>query len=139
LAARTEGLALDLQFSPALPDSLLGDELRLQQILNHLLCNAFKFTERGSVTISLASDVTHLLLHVVDTVPGSPALLYGVIFERFRQGKDKVSYQHGGTGLGLALSRALAELMGGMLTVSAQVGVGLRFTLSLPLKAVSPT
>ena len=70
--------------------------------------------------------------HVVDTGPGIPAHLHETIFEKFRQGNDQVSYQHGGTGLGLALSRALAVLMGGTLTLSSAEGQGSRFTLTLP-------
>jgi signal transduction histidine kinase len=70
---------------------------------------------------------------VVDTGPGIPAHLHETIFERFRQGDDRVSYQHGGTGLGLALSRALAELMGGTVRVQSVLGAGSRFTLTLPL------
>jgi signal transduction histidine kinase len=74
-----------------------------------------------------------LQLHVVDTGPGIPEHLHARVFERFRQGDDRVAFQHGGTGLGLALSRALAELMGGTLTLQSQPGQGARFTLSLPL------
>ena len=66
--------------------------------------------------------------------PGIPAHLHETIFEKFRQGNDQVSYQHGGTGLGLALSRALAVLMGGTLTLSSLAGQGSRFTLTLPRK-----
>ena len=73
-------------------------------------------------------------LHVVDTGPGIPPHLHETIFERFRQGDGRVSYQHGGTGLGLALARALVELMGGTLTVQSAVGAGSRFTVALPLQ-----
>ena len=72
-------------------------------------------------------------MHVVDSGPGIAAEQHELIFERFRQGNDRVSYQHGGTGLGLALSRALAELMGGRLTLRSSVGEGARFTLALPI------
>jgi signal transduction histidine kinase len=111
---------------------VLGDELRLKQILNNLLSNAFKFTEHGSVSIEVARVDRRVSLSVVDTGPGIPAELHEVIFERFRQGGRRVTHRHGGTGLGLALSRAMAERMGGTLTVQSAVGQGSRFTLSLP-------
>jgi len=72
-------------------------------------------------------------MHVVDSGPGIEPELHELIFEKFRQGNDRVSYQHGGTGLGLALSRALAELMGGRLALVSTLGRGSRFTLVLPL------
>jgi signal transduction histidine kinase len=99
---------------PDLPDTVLADELRLKQILNNLLSNAFKFTGDGSVTVRVrcAPDGAGavpgtvpgtVVFDVLDTGPGIPASLQGVIFEKFRQANDRVSYQHGGTGLGLAL------------------------------------
>lgn len=74
---------------------------------------------------------------MVDTGPGVPAELHETIFEKFRQGNDRVSYEHGGTGLGLALSRALATLMGGTLTGSSEVEQGAPFTLRL-LRPIEP-
>ena len=73
-----------------------------------------------------------LQFHVIDTGPGIPEHLHELIFEKFRQGSAQVSSEHGGTGLGLALSRALAELMQGELSVSSVPGEGARFTLTLP-------
>jgi len=133
VTAAEKGLELSLHVADDVPPTVQGDELRLKQILNNLLSNAFKFTERGGVRIEADCDAAQLRLHVVDTGPGIPEHLHETIFERFRQGDDRVSYQHGGTGLGLALSRALAELMGGTLTVASRPGEGARFTLALPL------
>lgn len=141
VTAAEKQLQLSVHLAADVPAHLTVDELRLKQILNNLLSNAFKFTEQGAV--SLAAEVLHtpggarLQLHVTDTGPGIPPHLHETIFERFRQANARVSYQHGGTGLGLALSRALAELMGGTLTVQSSVGVGSRFTLSLPLPGVA--
>ncbi|MFO1327471.1 MAG: ATP-binding protein [Rubrivivax sp.] len=134
VTAADKGLQLQTRFADDLPPAVLADELRLKQILNNLMSNAFKFTEAGSVTIEVDRDQRHMRLHVVDTGPGIPPHLHETIFERFRQGDGRVSYQHGGTGLGLALSRALVELMGGTLTVQSAVGAGSRFTVALPLQ-----
>ena len=71
---------------------------------------------------------------MLDTGPGIPVSLQGVIFEKFRQANDRVSCQHGGTGLGLALSKSLADLMHGSLTLQSTKGQGACFTLMLPLR-----
>ena len=133
VTAADKQIELRTRLAHDLPPAILGDELRLKQILNNLLSNAFKFTERGSVGIEIDRDGQHLRVHVVDTGPGIPAHLHETVFERFRQGDGRVSHQHGGTGLGLSLSRALAALMGGTLTLQSTPGEGSRFTLSLPL------
>ncbi|MDE1948012.1 MAG: two-component sensor histidine kinase [Burkholderiales bacterium] len=138
LAASAKGLALRVTIDPALPSRFVCDDLRLKQILNNLLSNAIKFTPSGSVGIAVEPVPGGVALHVEDTGPGIPEELHEIIFERFRQGNDRVSFEHGGTGLGLALSRALAELMKGRLEVASQVGKGSRFTLTLPLDARSP-
>ena len=133
VTAAEKGLQLTSVLQPGLPDGVPADEMRLKQILNNLLSNAFKFTDSGAVRIEAECDAGQLHLHVVDTGPGIALHQQALIFERFRQGDDRVSYRHGGTGLGLALSRALAELMGGTLGVQSTPGAGARFTLSLPL------
>ncbi|MEK8050913.1 ATP-binding protein [Ideonella sp. DXS22W] len=137
ITAAEKGLGLHVAVADTVPATVPGDELRLKQILNNLLSNAFKFTEQGEVRIE--AEVTQgpagprLLVHVVDTGPGIAPALHERVFERFRQGDDRVAHEHGGTGLGLALSRALAELMGGTLTLLSAPGEGARFTLGLPL------
>lgn len=136
VSAADKGLELQLQVADDTPDSVVGDELRLKQILNNLLSNAIKFTSQGQVRIEVTHAERQLQLHVVDTGPGIAPDLHDVIFERFRQGNDRVSTEHGGTGLGLALSRGLAELMGGRLTVVSEIGRGARFTLWMPDRAL---
>lgn len=133
VAAAAKGLALAVRVGDEVPASVVCDALRTKQILNNLLSNAVKFTEQGGIGIEVESRADELLVHVVDSGPGIPSDKHALIFEKFRQGSERVSYQHGGTGLGLALSRALAELMGGRLTVSSAPGHGSRFTLALPL------
>ncbi|MBN9626442.1 MAG: two-component sensor histidine kinase [Acidovorax sp.] len=132
VTAANKNLALHVRIAPDAPHTLMCDGLRLKQVLNNLLSNAMKFTDTGSVAIEVDASPDAVSFHVVDTGPGIPAHLHETIFEKFRQGNDQVSYQHGGTGLGLALSRALAVLMGGTLTLSSSEGQGSRFTLTLP-------
>ena len=132
VTAAQKSLELKLQLAPSTPPTLVCDGLRLKQVLNNLLSNALKFTQEGSVTIEVDGSDDLVNFHVVDTGPGIAPELHETIFERFRQGNDRVSYEHGGTGLGLSLSRALAGLMGGTLTVQSSPGQGARFTLRLP-------
>lgn len=136
VSAVAKSLALTTTTAPAAPSTLVTDRLKLKQILNNLLSNAIKFTAAGSVGLAVepSLDGSHILFHITDTGPGIDPALHQRIFEKFSQGSARVSYEHGGTGLGLSLSRALAELLGGTLTVQSRVGEGATFTLSLPLQ-----
>ncbi|APW40569.1 two-component sensor histidine kinase [Rhodoferax koreense] len=136
ITAASKNLDLQVDLAPDVPRTLHCDGLRVKQVLNNLLSNAMKFTAAGSVRIEVDADPQHVRFHVVDTGPGIPAHLHETIFERFRQADDRVSYQHGGTGLGLALSRALAIRMGGGLSLVSEEGQGARFTLCLPRERV---
>ena len=132
ISAAQKGLALAVSVPDETPEMLICDGRRLKQILNNLLSNALKFTEQGEVRLEVEPQGAQLRFHVIDTGPGIPEHLHELIFEKFRQGSAQVSSEHGGTGLGLALSRALAELMQGELSVSSVPGEGARFTLTLP-------
>ncbi len=134
LTARAKNLALELHVADDVPATLHCDDLRLKQVLNNLLSNALKFTQEGSVCIEVERQADAVSFHVVDTGPGIAPELHELVFERFRQADARVAYEHGGTGLGLALSRGLAEIMGGMLTLQSMPGQGARFTLTLPLQ-----
>lgn len=135
-----KALALTTALPAGMPETLLTDRLKLKQILNNLLSNAIKFTPEGSVELAVEPrpQEQRILFHITDTGPGIDPALHEVIFEKFSQGHARISYQHGGTGLGLSLSRALAELLGGTLTVASRPGEGARFTLSLPLPPPGP-
>ncbi|MDA8449566.1 ATP-binding protein [Acidovorax sp. NCPPB 3859] len=136
ISAAQKGLTLEKRIAPDVPHMLRCDGLRLKQILNNLLSNALKFTREGGVRLEVdTAEARNLRFRVIDTGPGIPADLHEVIFEKFSQGGAEVSTQHGGTGLGLALSRGLAELMGGRLTVTSETGHGACFTLELPMPA----
>lgn len=136
VTAASKGLQVLVQIDPTAPATLLCDGVRIKQILNNLMSNAVKFTSEGQVTLAVDATADWLRIHVIDTGPGIKPELHELIFERFRQGDARVSYEHGGTGLGLALARALAELMGGTLRVESRVGQGARFTLALPRRPV---
>lgn len=133
LSAQAKGLKLSSEVAPDVPSHVVCDGLRLKQILNNLLSNAIKFTETGEVQVQISCESDSLLVRVKDTGPGIAPEKQALVFEKFRQGDAQVSTQHGGTGLGLALSRALAELMHGQLSLQSAPGEGSCFTLRLPL------
>jgi len=136
LAAEEKGLTLTAEVAPDVPDFLLCDGLRLKQILNNLLSNAVKFTASGGVAVSVRVSAGQLQFDVADTGPGVPVDMQEAIFEKFRQGDARVSYEHGGTGLGLPLSRGLAGLLKGSLTLQSDPGAGSCFSLMLPLEDI---
>ncbi len=144
LQAEQKGLQLEVEIDPALPQKLMGDPLRLGQILSNLMGNAIKFTEQGGVTLSieLLSETDHsveLACVLVDTGIGMTDEQLGQIFKPFSQADDSTSRRYGGTGLGLSISRAMAEYMGGTLEVESQTGVGSVFTFKIELEVAPET
>jgi len=115
-----------------------ADQMRMRQILINLLGNAMKFTEKGSVTINASivkdSGQNYLSVAIEDTGIGIDKDKFTTVFERFRQADASVSRQYGGTGLGLPISKNLASVMGGDLTIESELGQGSIFTLLLPFK-----
>lgn len=134
--AESKGLALQARLQPGLPSTLHADRKRLLQILSNLLHNALKFTPEGHVQLGVFRDGNVLCFAVEDSGPGIPAEQQVAIFERFRQIHAFVTRQHAGTGLGLALSRELAGMMGGAITLQSAIGKGSTFTLRLPLQSM---
>jgi signal transduction histidine kinase/ActR/RegA family two-component response regulator len=130
-----KGLRLRIEGASGLPRWVTGDPLRLRQVLNNLLSNAVKFTAQGAITVRLASrdqDGRHLLeIMVIDTGPGVPAEYLDRIFMPFDQLTARVARDHGGSGLGLVISRELARLMGGDLTLESEPGKGASFRFTL--------
>ncbi|WP_242139487.1 PAS domain S-box protein [Sphingomonas sp. TREG-RG-20F-R18-01] len=129
----TAGLALDVDVADDVPDAVLGDGLRLRQIVLNLLGNAAKFTEHGSIRLSVARDDDMIVVAIADTGVGIAADRQGAIFHEFVQEDASTSRRHGGTGLGLAISNQLAQLMDGSISLTSQVGIGTTVTLRLPL------
>ncbi|TAL36951.1 MAG: response regulator [Phenylobacterium sp.] len=132
--AGERGLQFDIHAADDLPAIIETDRLRLEQILKNLLSNAFKFTEKGSVQLTIARAAgERLSLAVKDTGIGISSEQQQGIFEAFRQADGAISRRYGGTGLGLSISRELARLLGGAVTLESQPGQGSTFTLTVPL------
>lgn len=134
---REKGLILLQEVPENLPDAITGDRTRVWQILTNLLSNAVKFTDRGEirVTVSVKERLLSTLLldiSVADTGTGIAEELADYIFNAFTQADESHTRRHGGAGLGLAISRKLAELMGGSITLESHVGKGSIFHLLLP-------
>jgi PAS domain S-box-containing protein len=135
--AREKGLTLNTWVHPQLPETCVGDPLRVGQVLLNLAGNAVKFTEQGRVDIRL-NTVTHdtrphLRLEVQDTGIGITPEAQVRLFEHFQQADNSTTRRHGGTGLGLAISRRLIELMGGRVGLSSRVGEGSLFWAEWPM------
>jgi signal transduction histidine kinase/CheY-like chemotaxis protein len=137
-------LELICDYRPGMPSRVWGDPLRLRQILINLLGNAIKFTQEGEVSISIrqAGEITQhetkrylpVAITVKDTGIGIPANKLDSIFESFTQADASTTRKYGGTGLGLTISKSLAEMMGGRLSAESQPGAGSTFTLELQLE-----
>jgi CheY-like chemotaxis protein len=137
--AAERGLSFDQAVDPAAPQSLETDPQRLQQILANLLSNAFKFTERGGVTLRVApAGPERVSFAVEDTGIGIAPDQQEVVFEAFHQLESGASRRFGGTGLGLAISRDLARMLGGEIALASEPGAGSTFTLTVPVRAPAP-
>jgi PAS domain S-box-containing protein len=131
--ARAKGLHVDVQYDPALPTCLRGDELRVRQVLTNLLDNAIKFTAKGSVTLRAELKDEQLHFTVSDTGIGIPPERLAAIFEPFTQADASMTRRFGGTGLGTTISKQLVELMGGRIWAESELGQGTTFHVLLPL------
>jgi signal transduction histidine kinase len=142
--AQRKGLDFIVAVDEGLPDTVVGDSLRVQLILTNLVANAVKFTERGKVEVRVSSggisggklDVS---FSVTDTGIGIPSEMKHRIFRPFSQVDDSDTRRYGGTGLGLAISKHIVELMGGTIFFESDEGKGCRFVFTVPLNETSET
>lgn len=146
MLAESKGLNLSVEIAADLPAAFSSDPGKLEQIINNLLGNAIKFTEQGKVVVRLKrpQEIAHLTgtsldlhsaieIEVADSGIGIPADKMDTIFQAFEQADGSSSRRYGGTGLGLTISRRLAQFLGGEIFVVSEQGRGSAFTLILPL------
>ncbi len=134
LQAEESGIDFEVTSSVGANRTMLGDPHRIQQILNNLLNNAFKFTEKGRITLKLSCRVgSPMSFEVADTGPGMPEDQAARVFESFVQADGSVTRRYGGTGLGLSIVKELVTLMGGTITLKSVEGKGTTVVVVLPL------
>ncbi len=140
IKAFEKNLEIVCHIDPSLPDQVLGDPIRIQQILVNLIGNAIKFTEKGDIVVTVQKEAVfqegdkkyqQLAIFVQDSGIGIPQDKLQKIFDSFTQGDASTTRKYGGTGLGLTIAKNLAELMGGTLAVASRPGAGSTFVLRL--------
>jgi signal transduction histidine kinase/ActR/RegA family two-component response regulator len=142
MRARQKGITLSSAIGAGVPSRIVGDPVRLKQIVSNIVSNAVKFTEQGSVALEVSADRDaegRQMLHLVvtDTGIGIPAEKLAAIFEPFRQVDGSMTRRFGGTGLGLAIASTLVELMGGRIQVDSTPGRGTTFHVTMPAAAAA--
>jgi len=135
---RAKGLKLVIDADRSLPRAVLGDEMRLRQVLNNLLSNAVKFTQSGTITLTASAfqddnGTYAVTIEVADTGPGMTRDQVSRVFNRFDQTAEDIASRYGGSGLGLSICHDLVTLMDGHLTARSQPGQGTRFTIALTM------
>ncbi|MDJ0612363.1 MAG: ATP-binding protein [Rhizobiaceae bacterium] len=135
--AEEKGLDLAAYISPAVPEKILGDPTRLNQVLSNLVNNALKFTDKGSVIISVdptnVNNQPGIQVSVMDTGIGIAPENISKVFESFSQADQSTTRKFGGTGLGLPICKRLTEAMGGELGITSELGIGSTFYFTLPI------
>lgn len=139
MSGNKKNLSMECHFATDLPEVIIGDPVRIRQIVHNLLANAVKFTDQGGVRFDVSisdkvKDVPQLLISVTDSGIGIPQSEHADIFQAFSQQDVSTTRRFGGTGLGLSISNKLAQLMGGSIAIQSEVGKGSQFTFSLPLE-----
>ncbi len=135
-----KSVELKISISDAIKNKIFeSDPLRIRQIINNLVGNAFKFTENGSVEIRVEEigqidKISKIIISIIDTGIGISEEKQQLIFNEFTQADTEIAHKFGGSGLGLAISKKLAQLLGGTLKVESILGEGSSFLLMLPLK-----
>lgn len=134
-----KNLSTSLFFENDLPVSLLGDPLRLKQVIINLLSNSVKFTSEGGINILVSSqnkseEIKFLCVSVEDTGIGIEANMIDKVFENFQQADSSIIRKYGGTGLGLSITKKIIELQGGDIKVESEIGKGTKITFRIPYK-----
>lgn len=138
--ARTAGLDLAAEVAPEVPHAILGDPVRLGQVLSNFVSNALKFTEAGHVSVRMAIDAGDgcLVIAVSDTGIGIPQDKLATIFSAFSQADQSTTRRFGGTGLGLSIAQQIVAAMGGTVAVTSRVGAGSTFSARIPVTVAEP-
>ncbi|MBI3775779.1 MAG: response regulator, partial [Gammaproteobacteria bacterium] len=138
--AREKGLVFDINYHYPLPENIRSDPVRVKQILLNLCGNAIKFTEHGRVAIDVHADLAaqHMKFVITDTGVGMSNDEMQRLFQPFAQADVSTTRRFGGTGLGLCISRDLAEKLGGTIACGSDKGVGSRFEVTLAIGAIQP-
>ena len=141
--ARGKGLNLSFKIGSSVPETLLGDSLRLNQILLNLIGNSIKFTRQGTITlhtdlIKKENTLATLRFIVTDTGIGIDNAKQKSIFDSFSQADTSTTRQYGGSGLGLSISRRLCRLMGGEISVTSEPGKGSAFSFTIICPIAKP-
>lgn len=142
LSAHAKHVEFVVTVSPEIPARLRGDSLRLRQVLMNLAGNAVKFTERGEIVLAVSAesataDSLAVRFSVRDTGIGIDPRQQPFLFDPFYQADSSVSRRHGGSGLGLPITKGLVERMGGRLQLSSEIGAGSEFSFTIPLERVA--
>jgi PAS domain S-box-containing protein len=143
--AQESGVDLICRLAAEVPPHVLGDPLRLRQVINNLVANALKFTSRGSIEVRLGGhdnalgSTYELLVEVVDTGSGIAPEHLSQLFKPYYQADASTTRRFGGTGLGLSIAQRLVRLMGGRIGVDSQPGRGSRFWFTVPLALAEPS
>ena len=132
--AEDKGLEMQLNVADELPTTVMGDPVRVRQILANFIANAIKFTDRGSVRVEARAEGAAVRLAVIDTGAGADPATQQRLFQPFSQGDSSTTRRYGGTGLGLSICRELAQLMGGRVGMESVPGRGSTFWAVLPLR-----
>lgn len=140
LQAEKKGVELILDIQPDICQFVIGDAGRLKQILLNILGNAIKFTTKGEITVQVRYTQyerrqADLYFNIIDTGIGIAEDKIRSIFDLFSQADNSITRKYGGTGLGLSISSRLVELMGGTLSVESKVGIGSKFSFTLPFQS----
>lgn len=131
-------IEFELKMAEDIPDILIGDKTHVKEIINNLLTNAIKYTEKGKITLNVKcinkGDISKLIISVQDTGRGIKKENIEKLFTKFQRLEEDMNTTIEGTGLGLAITKSLVNLMNGTINVQSQFGIGSLFIVNIPQK-----